>query len=271
MKYTAIFITFLSLSACSSFSIQQTHVSITGESDTKTFQYRDKTISDDYIIKSLAKQMLEHSQYPKNKVQNNKVFIIKGIEAYLRPGEIMLTYFNGSQHIDTGTVYGTKINIPFTYQFSSDENTKVLTLTPPKFFDVIPGRNILMLPFDPLLTNEQVFEDIKNIYQEISPNLYLNSNISGEFNSPYPVKSIQYNFARILGHVSRSSAYNNIFRLPFKNSYIPVAVKFFPYKNGSKISYSFDYPYQENTDSTSTYNEQEVAQLKSIIFGVVND
>lgn len=271
MKHLTILLTLLCLSACSSLSIQQTHVALTGKSDTTTFQYRDKNISDDYIIKSLAKQMLDHSQHPKNRVQNGQVFIIKGIDAYQSPGEIMLTYFNGSQHIDTGKIYGTKINAPFSYQFSENENTKVLTLTPPKHFDIVPGRNILMLPFDPLLSNEQVIEDLQHIYNQITPNVLFRKNITSELNSPYPVESIQYNFARILGHVDRSTAYRNEFRLPFRNSFIPVAIKFFPYKNGSKISYSFNYPYQENSDATSTYNEQEITQLKSVIFNVLND
>ena len=135
MKYTAIIITLLSLSACSSLSIQQTHVTLTGASDTKTFIYRDKSLSDEFIVKSLANQMLNHSLHPKSRKQRGKVFILKGIDASISPGEIMLTYFNGSQHTDTGITYGTKINIPFTYQFSSDENFKSLTLIPPKSTD----------------------------------------------------------------------------------------------------------------------------------------
>jgi len=270
MKYTAIIITLLSLSACSSLSIQQTHVTLTGASDTKSFTYRDKSLSNEFIVKSLANQMLNNSLHPKSRKRSGKVFIIKGIDAFLSPGEIMLTYFNGSQHMDTGKTYGTKINIPFTYEFSTDENSKSLTLIPPKHYDIIPGRNILMLPFDPLLSNEQVFEDIQKIYRDTNLNLLLMSTITGEINSPYPIDSIKTNFERMLGHTS-NNRFANIFKLPFRKSFIPLSIKFYPYQNGSKISYSFNYPYQENLDATNTYNAQDIAQLKSVINNVVNN
>lgn len=270
MKYAAIIITLLSLSACSSLSIQQTHVTLTGTSDTKTFTYSDKSLSDEFIIKSLVNQMVNHSLHPKSRKQSGKVFILKGIDAYLSPGQIMLTYFNGSQHTDTGIIYGTKINVPFTYQFSSDENLKYLTLIPPKHYDVIPGRNILMLPFDRLLSNKQVFEDIQRIYRDTNSNLLLMSTVTGELNSPYPIDSIKTNFERMLGHTSYNRL-TNIFKLPFRNSFIPLSIRFYPYQNGSKISYSFDYPYQENSDATNTFNAQEVAYLKSVINNVVNN
>jgi len=96
--------------------------------------------------------------------------------------------------------------------------------------------------------------------------------IKGEIDSKFTSEDVFANFSRILNKPYKPSKNNKeTFYVKTKNLNTPVDISVFPYRGGSKTSYSFRYDYELHDGGTTTYNLEDITTLTGKITSIVNN
>ncbi len=180
-------------------------------------------------------------------------------------------------------------------------NTKASFIAPTEFINNI-GRGTLFLAVAPLLDEQELAEEVRRIHANLRPVIYLDHQVKGEFDSEFPDSSVYANYVRTFGNrkgmvaidieksitfcfersergQSLEAALNK--RTPSRrlldesqrsrfgdrptfceNDQVPVSVAVYPYREGSKVKYSFSIAYSLQPDGTSTFAQAEVDTLE---------
>lgn len=110
--------------------------------------------------------------------------------------------------------------------------------------------------------------------------------ITGDVNTDFNDSSVFANFSRRLTPVSKQrwSAYvkevpvtkidikkAQLFFVPAPQGETIASISVFPYRDGSKVVYAFDYRYDFTGGTESTYKTSDIAVVKSVIEKIAND
>lgn len=138
---------------------------------------------------------------------------------------------------------------------------------------------------EPLDTEEKLISDLENIYKKISNTsekafIPKAVKLSGEVNSNYNDSSTYANFERLLGvyswHEAKPSNVDITKEKYFSfktadGNIVPLHLKVYPYKNGSKIVYDLEIPYKIYLNGISSFTKVEIENIKKDIAKIAND
>ena len=131
---------------------------------------------------------------------------------------------------------------------------------------------------DSIGTNEELKNDVLNIFSQLK-NISISKRykLIGTINSDFPAQSIYANFKRMLGNYSyrsteqiTESKKQNTFNLNVKGTSVALYVEVFPYREGSKVTYSASIPYTISQNG-STLTKKDIDEIKVKISQIVND
>ena len=178
----------------------------------------------------------------------------------------------------------TKFTKSYTFIESNDKIT--LVLTNPKniqfskgaFYENFVGAKLCMLDGDESKAIKAI-----NYFPEV---ITLNKKytFSGEINTKYPDKAIYANFKRILGGFVNWRSWNreskekiseskkqNTFALKVNGKSYPLHVEVYPYRNGSKVTYSTTLSYTIDSKGKSTLDVKDIEKARKKIEDIINN
>jgi hypothetical protein len=240
----------------------------------KVFKFISKTPDgstlDDYqIMSSLEKQIMTAS-----KVMAAKSIYkcagcardYKGIETKRNRNEILVSYVNGEDY-DTGR-YTTNISGKYVIEINDIDGFKMVKVLTPMKLDLAPKSNPIFIPYKPLKPIASVASDINRINNRINPSFSRSHQYKGSVNVKFNDESVYANFRRELGLYRGTidgNSKDNIKKEQVFNlggSYVGIIV--YPYRNGSKVEYSFYRSYSLTSDGKTSYDKMEVEAKKLI-------
>jgi hypothetical protein len=190
-----------------------------------------------------------------------------------------INYANGIIYYDKdgGTQYITNVTFVIKANFINDNELK---FSFPSSYVYAPRNSLLMRekPLDDLASLEA---DVQNIFSKIDKIVlqdYIRTyKFYGEVNSPYSDKAIYANFQRLLG--KRYYGFANIFNIEVDNKNFPLKVEVYPYRDGSKVTYSSEFNYVIDSTGKCTVEgsldcsvvANNVKALHAQIAKVIND
>ncbi len=126
------------------------------------------------------------------------------------------------------------------------------------------------LPF--IDSKQNILQDFDTVFNNIPQHTYYVKRtfiLEGSLNSQYPEKAIYANFQRILG------VYNNrdkhLYSLKIKEKAVPLRIKVYPYRKGSKVEYLAKIPYKISNKNVTTLTTEDVESIKKRIAQIIND
>jgi hypothetical protein len=132
----------------------------------------------------------------------------------------------------------------------------------------------------------KISKNLVNACNTAEINIKWYDSIKGEIDSPFNETSVFANFRRRLHSVTERewAEYKTVnkattldieksekFLLKTPRSSVILAIKAYPYRNGSKTVYVFDYPYVISGRGTTTFDRKEVEDIKRMIVSIAND
>ena len=138
-------------------------------------------------------------------------------------------------------------------------------------------------------TAEELQKDFDNIYKSLNKPYTITVNRKyikkGEINTKYDDKSIYANFERMLGKYNWRSwkrlSNNNVsvndikkentFALKLNNIIFPINITVYPYRGGSKVSYTAYVPYTINTKTGASITMKSIDSINTLIEKIINN
>lgn len=238
-------------------------------------------ITDQDIINEINNQITTSSNYQAlhKEFTGSDIYDVKGISSIATQSDITLSYANGEYFNNTNSLYQSVKKVKYSMQISDINNGKKITIDTPSTISSTEGKNVLFLPISFLLSDSELSSDLSTIGMKMSPSLSYSEQITGEINVKYKDESVYANFKRILGEYSGSSdelkkydiTKEKIFNLKSNNIPVPLKITVYPYRDGSKVVYEFNYKYTINPNGTNTYNKNDIEKLVTEVKRVAED
>ena len=208
------------------------------------------------------------------------------------------TYKTKNEHMDLFNINSedsvrsiAKFEIPFT--FEAKENKYIIDAVFPNDFDNLVYGKYGFADYPALASAENMKADAHKSFKNLN-NITISRNyeLQSEVNSKYDNKSIEANFDRLLKRFNTMKyAYplyfvdlmkyekdylnkitiNNPHVLVYNKELFPIDFKVYPYRGGSKVSYTIYLNYKLNADGTSTLTEKDLENIKKEVEKIVND
>ena len=272
------------LCSCSVLELKPELVSI--QPEVKHFVFIEKlpsgrTISDEKIYNKITEQIRKKSKIGALSTSHTtgQLYELSGLSVERDGNTINLSYINGDFHTSENVTHKTEIVAKYRVDIESKQGKKFVTLYTPSEINLRPGRDILYISINPLLSNAQVVSDIKKINMELSPIFKDTKKYTGEVNVQYNDESVYANFTRLLGKHKYGSdnvkkydiEKGKLFSIGEKGKEFSVKISVFPYRNGSKVNYEFHAPYVVTNDCMTTFDDDKVQGYIAKIKGIAND
>jgi hypothetical protein len=200
-------------------------------------------------------------------------FNVKGVEVVRKPNAIEIYYVNGERSTITNRTTLTRTSAVIGYTLEENAGSVTLKVSPPKQLDTVKAVNPIYIPYSTLDGESELAGDVKRIYGNLNPTLRINKPVKAEIDSKYSVDAIKANF-------KRKCRYGNVFvdglgrekengTCVVGSTEVTVAVQ--PYKEGSKVSYSFTAQYELNGRGESTYSPEAIKNVVASLEAIVRD
>lgn len=203
---------------------------------------------------------------------------IRGTRYSTNNDEVNVTFVNGANNPriegsgSVNTMKGisipahhseTKIHSTFKYDITETEKEIILTLNSANISEVKPGRDIINIPYFPLMNEVETKQKLSNIFINFKRPVItkLNSHtVNGEFNVPFDPASVITNFERLATRVNNTSSsterqYSDSFNIVLDGVVANIDIKVYLYRGNSKIMYRVSYHYEvyDNGQHTSDF------------------
>jgi|GEM_PF-5546041 len=236
-------------------------------------------ISEKQIIDAIKNHMLsvgykgdDSSRYTDN------LNYINGVNASNTAALISISYYNGLKSTYSNpTEYSTKVIASYPCNISkTDTGYNVLLKTPEQLF-VQPARGPIGLEEPTYASFDNLGIDLVTKLNSITDFAIKRAySLKGEVNSEFAQTAILANFERKLGkydYRNQTSSFEEakakVFSYKLNGEDIPVYVKVFPYRNGSKVAYNMAVPYKVN--ESISISMKDIKDIREYIEKVVND
>jgi len=279
-KFKPIFITILTLVISSCSLNQKTNDShFIKPLETKTFKIisideSGNEIDNQLILETLQQKISQLSVYPSfyssiDDLTKNA----SGFEAVIASdNSITLRYLNGKL-ASTGNHKLTKATATLKVDIESDNYRlfKTVTIHPPKILYITRIKKRIG-SINTLDSTEKIIRDVEKIYNNINLSMDRLIFITGEFIVSNHTDDVFDNFEHKLGLFSKNLYQEQgmlfgIFDLKssYRKEIIPLRLKIFQNAKGARVKYEFDVKYAIKTNGTTSYNQEEIASLVTII------
>ena len=283
-KFIFSFILIAILSGCAGVQLPPSKGNITETSEVLTFKKASDDIAlptNNEINNAILAAVIEASKYNSFRLFGNSSEVRKGkgLKVSLLKDKIKLEYINGD-FFPSGTEFMTKSVASLNIRNIEEEGKKLITLTTPPFIETIHGNEYFGASIKPLGNDQQLSSDVLNIVKNLKPIIIGQKEFKGEINSNFNDESIYANFERILGAyqygINETKKFDikkdRIFKVKTESTgKMPIKIEVYPYRDGSKALYEFDYKYQTHGDGSNTFNLKEINSLIGRIESIVNN
>jgi len=236
--------------------------------DPSGMEISESTLINEITLKLLASTRMKLINDGAHPIQN-----IEGlrVQNYSNEKGITLRYVN-VELFSTGIEYGQYLVIPLSYSVKKNEGDFYITISTPDQANLIT-RKQLIFPPNKIKSVDKCIEDA-NVILDSLKSMLINRyyKLSGELDSSFKPESIMGNFQRLLGSpvkiLNEGSKLGGQFNYKAGNENRRLTISSFPYREGSKITYSIDVPYTLSTDSGivgGDLQQQIVLDLERII------
>jgi hypothetical protein len=189
---------------------------------------------------------------------------------------LKLTYYNGDLHVELNKPFTSDVVLEISIKLLEDKEFIIATITPPFEMTKYEKRNEL---FGYIYDSYEFSKVEKDINEKLNGLKGLSIDrtyiLEAEFNSKYQPDSVFANFDRALGGYASKEVHTNDlekkknFSLHYNGEELPLYVSVYPYRNGSKASFSVSLKYKVSEDMT--ISAQKVASVKNLLKDIVNN
>jgi len=239
-------------------------------------------ISDSAIIEAIRQAMA--TRYPQggklvkklraSGIDSGKFVHVINVVDIIKEATSITASYNQVWHYPSGVRIASKLLAKYEIKITTSGNQKQVVMTPPSSIIVMKVTNYdgNEVPLERSVS--EVEKDVRAVSASLDPTINFAKPIKGEINVKYSDESVYANFTRMMGsyRFSKEEAKkydikkDHVFALKHKNKPIPVKITVYPYRDGSKVVYEFEYPYSGKSGSQS-----EIDALIAEISRVVND
>ena len=267
------------------------------KSDTIEMSYKfnddinDQQLSKNDMIRSVTTHMSNNSRY-KNKriIHNRNVRPIAGKTVQYKDGNLVIDYVNGDKNCHKCPNREALTKVFFELPTSIEETSKNsfnLKSSFPNQYTVRAHTDAVGMEHSTLDQPAVLEKDAINIFNSLKNKpitIKRKVEFKGEVNTKYPDKSVYANFKRLMGEFRNwrwwSSTSNekisetkkqNSFNLKVGNSSYPLHVEVYPYREGSKVTYTATLSYNIDSQGNATLKSSDIQDLHKKIEKIVND
>ena len=250
---------------------------------------QDTQISKEDIISSIYRNMHDSSSFRDltKKRFNSDCSDYYGKDMKIISNSIEINYYRGRScryekgfKDENGIVTYFTLTVPI--KITGNNNKYDLVATFPKNYTYRQATMLGIKKQKPVASPSSLLADTKKMFNKISKPLTFSSymEVNGDINTKYSDSSIYANFERKLDKYTWNNGYKNenstlvkknAFALEYKGKRYPLTVKVYPYKNGSKVTYTIGVNYLLSPNGTSSLNTQDIEAMKAMISKVIND
>lgn len=251
----------------------------------------DISLSKNKMIQVITSHMSKNSKYKKKTIRNNPTKDTYGQIVNFKDDHIVINFINGDQNCSRKCENGESLTkVFFKLPTKVTENTKnnfTINSSFPVNYTIRPHTDAIGMEHETLDMPSKLEADAKKIFNSLkSKPLTISRSIEfkGEVNTKYPDKAIYANFKRILGEfrnwrywsrtnnerISESKKQNS-FDLKINKKSYPLHVEVYPYRNGSKVTYSTTLEYTIDSNGNSTLNPKDIKELHKKVESVINN
>jgi len=240
-------------------------------------------ISDSAIIGVIKQAMVSH--YPPKGLSSD-VFSGKVWDGK-RKGEILVQYKKGVR--GEGYAFVSALDATWQIKITTSGNQKHVVVNPPSSLleEVVENPLTKTLYKFSIPKAEKDVKELRALLASLNPTIHFAKvkPIKGEINVKYSDESVYANFTRMMGSYSFSNeeeakgydiTKDHVFALKHKDKLIPLKMTVYPYREGSKVVYEFEYRYSmtvsgKTGSSISSYSQSELDALMAEVSRVAND
>lgn len=230
------------------------------------------------IIRGVAEGLQAQGKWPLKSDYGSPIAELTGLRTSVDQTRIVLQYVHIERHERYGFEYGQTLTVPVRYQLERGDEFTSMRLTTPNKVELVTRKQFLFPP-KRLAPSDELIGDLQSILNSAtSIKVKLTSLVKGELSAPFKPEAILGNFERIMGRhtygYSEQHIYDpkrdNVFAYRAGQNRIPVKVAAFPYRDGTKIVYEAQLPFEIRADG-STIGYDLPKQLKDDLEKVIND
>lgn len=273
MRLFLLTIVLLFVSGCDSTLEPKTEL-ITNQSSSKTFKFlfsdvQRKTLREREVLDAFVNEIQQQTTYPpytRYEKGGDGIFHIRGVDVkidYAR-NAIYVSYLNGREYVYSGDDRVSKVITQINTEFNYTEKNYLLMKA-----SVVPTVEIQkvstsMEGFELLVNPESAIRDTIQAIENANPSVGRVYERQGELFSKHPATSI---FANFITRTERSPQL--LSRANLSGTYysegIPITIQALPYREGSRLIYSYKIPYSILSNGNATFSKSLVDRIEQQI------
>lgn len=265
------------LTACGTVSVENREVMPPASKNLKVAALlpgESEPLSDRQILNALEASAKASTKYrAKYSYQGEYGYYTKGVEVKTtETNGLIVSYLNNFGGLER--VISGKFNVAIS---TDGNNYKNIHIACPSALRVYDGNKVGDRDRQ-LITQDQAVTDLSKICNNLDVKLQRSKLEQGELNTNFPSDSVYSNFSRSLSAVDARDTVKftdiekfKLFWLKVGEQRTQLAVSVYPYRNGSKVVYRFNYPYAISGDGKNTYSADDIKALHKQIAKIAND
>jgi hypothetical protein len=221
------------------------------------------------IISSLSTEILANTSYPKyQRIEKggDGIFHTKGVTTNFNQisNTLEVSYLNGKEYFYSGEDQVSKIKTQITFQTDYTKNGYILATLSVNPTVKVQLVSTSMDGFENLVTPENAVRDTINALSLASPAIGRKFKFSSQAITPYPAESVFSNFVTATESQPYLLSKGSLSGIFYAHR-VPVTISVLPYRDGSRVIYSFDIPYSLLGDGQHTLSQNLVARVEKTI------
>jgi hypothetical protein len=242
----------------------------------------DISLSKSKMIQAITSHMSSNSKYVNKKIRyNGNVNPTFGKTINYNNDMLVIDYVNGDQNCGKKCENGESLTKVFfrlpTKITENSKNNFTVTSNFPTNYTIRPHTDAIGMEHETLDTPSKLEADAKNMFNSLKSiplTIKRSVEFKGEVNTKYPDKAVYANFKRILGSYSwrRNETVSEVKKQnSFNLKSNPLHVEVYPYRDGSKVTYSTTLKYTIDSNGNSTLTKKDIDALHNKIAKIIND
>lgn len=224
-----------------------------------------------------------NTRFPYQQQWGGQFYMFRGLYTAHASEGLTITYARGDTNGSRGggqlqlMKYQSKVSFSI-HVDSVTDNSSIVSFGPE--VSITHGTNAIAIPYPELAPTPVLVADLRNILSHPSQIIvHRTSPVQGEINVAFNSESTYANFMRKLGKyqfrgdepktndMEKMGAYN----IQVGPKVVPLYVDVMPYRNGSKVIYKMNIPYELSGDGAQSVTMNDINEAKRKIAAVAND